>query len=182
MQQERRAHPRAGIGRERGQVAKLLVERKLVLPRKRVVDAETRLCRAEQIIPRANRLNAQVVILIHHDADAAVALDQHGGGFRAAQQVAADEGTFLHRATADVAHVAQAEQVVLLLQPRLTQCAKRAQNAGFRLFRFAGEVKGQIRIISRQPNAGGQHNIRLHQASSFPSSARRRSRISAACS
>lgn len=91
MQQHRGAQARAEVRRARGQVAHLLVKGDVDLRLDHVVDMRSARKRRVEVEPRRHALDAQVVLLVDHDARRAVRGDEDDAVLRILDEVAADK-------------------------------------------------------------------------------------------
>ena len=80
MHQQRCAHAGAGVGGAGGQVTQLRIKGEVHLAAEGVVHTEAGGSGAEQIHLRADGLDAQMVVLAHHDGDGVLGTDQRRGG------------------------------------------------------------------------------------------------------
>ena len=113
MQHDGGTHARAGVGGTGGKIPQLGIKAEGAYRLQTSFHAESHVRRSFQIQARSNGLNAQVILLVDHDAHAPVLPDQRGAGFGPLHKVAADQVLFHQLEPLDIGQIAHEVQVIV---------------------------------------------------------------------
>ena len=157
MQHDRGTHARAGVGGTGGKIPQLGIKAEGAYRLQTSFHAESHVRRGFQIQARPNGLNAQVILLVDHDAHAAVLPDQRGAGFGPLHKVAADQVLFHQLEPLDIGQIAHEVQVIVFFPA--AESGLRPLNAQPGIFRPVPVEEGKIKIVSGKPHPAGNDHI-----------------------
>jgi hypothetical protein len=168
MDEYRGAQPRARVRGARGEITDVLGERVLERRIEAIIGRIRQTPRLGQLEARGQGLDAEMILLVDHDADAVVGRHVDAARARPVAQLVRDEMTLDQ-------HLPFDRRALLHLEQQAAREARRGLHRTLHTRQHAEQLlvlgamrERHITQIARQPDARGQHHVRMRTGTAQP--------------